>query len=66
MCHSIPLGAHVLGLKTRIGRDWSIIKLKMGLQPWKKHCEGEHSNIWRVYVNEISFQRYIEKNPFEK
>jgi hypothetical protein len=31
----------------------------------KKHYEGEHSNIWKVYVSEISFQRFAETNPFE-
>jgi hypothetical protein len=32
----------------------------------KKHYEDEHSNIWKVYVSEISFERYAETNPFEK
>jgi hypothetical protein len=53
MCHSILLGAHALGLKTRGRKGLVSHKTKNGTSTMKKHCEGEHFNIWKVYVNEI-------------
>jgi hypothetical protein len=29
-------------------------KIKNETSTMKKHCECEHSNTWKVYVNEIS------------
>jgi hypothetical protein len=66
MCHSVPFGVRVLGLKSRNRKGLICYKIKNGTSTMKKHCEGEHFNIWKVYVNEISFQHSIETNPFEK
>jgi hypothetical protein len=60
------LGAHVLGLKTRGSKGLIFYKTENGTSTMKKHYEGEHFNIWKVYVNEISFQRSVETNPSKK
>jgi hypothetical protein len=51
----------------KVRNDHFFIKLKtFGILTMKKHCDGEHSNIWKVYVSEISLRRFAKTNPFEK
>jgi hypothetical protein len=60
------LGAHVLGSKTRRSKGLIFYKTENGTSTMKKHYEGGDSNIWKVYVSEISFQCFFETNPCEK
>jgi hypothetical protein len=53
LCHSIALGAHVLGLKTQGRKGLISYKTKSGTATMKKHCETKHSNILNVYTSEI-------------
>jgi hypothetical protein len=48
------LGAHVLGSKTKGNKGLTFYKTENGTLAMKKGYESEHSNIWKVYVSEIS------------
>jgi hypothetical protein len=51
----------------KVRRDQSLIKLKtFGILAMKKHCDGEHFNIWKLYVSEISLRCFAEIDAFEK
>jgi hypothetical protein len=63
---SNSLGAHVFGSKTRGSKGLIFYKIENGTSTMKKHYESEHFNIWKVYVNEISLQRFVETNPSKK
>jgi hypothetical protein len=59
------LWVHVLGSKTQ-SRKWLIFyKIENGTSTMNKHYEVEHSNILKMYVNEIAWQRYVEMDVFE-
>jgi hypothetical protein len=66
MCHSILLIIHVLGSKTKDKKGLMSYKIENETLAMKKHCEGKHSNIWKVYFSEISLQHCTKTNPFEK
>ncbi len=53
LCHSIALGAHVLGLETQGRKGLISYKTKSGTSTIKKHCETKHSNNLKIYINEI-------------
>jgi len=53
MCHSVPLVIHVLGSKTKDKNELISYKIENGTLAMKKHYEGEHFNIWKVYFSEI-------------
>ncbi len=66
MCHLVPLGVHLLGSTTKGRKGLISYKTENATSAMKKHYEGEHFNIWKVYVSEISFWCSIETNPSKK
>lgn len=64
--HPIALGAHVLGSKIRSRKGLILYKTENGTSTMKNHCEGDHSNIWKVYVNEITLKCYVGIDRLEK
>jgi hypothetical protein len=62
---SVPLGVHLLGSTTKGRKGLIFYKIEDGTSAMK-NCEGEHYNIWKFYVSEISFQCSFETNHFEK
>jgi hypothetical protein len=50
MCYDQRLG---------VGKDQSFIKLKMGFQS-KFFNEGEHFDIWVVYISEVRLQQFVQ------
>jgi len=52
--HLVLLCVDALGLKSRSKKGLVFYKIENGTSTMKKHCEGEHFNIWKVYDNEIS------------
>ncbi len=66
ICHPIALGAHVLGSKIQGRKGLILYKTENGTSAMKNHYEGEHSNIWKVYVNEITLNCYVGIDPSKK
>jgi hypothetical protein len=53
LCHSIALGAYVLGSKTQGRKLLIFYKIKIRTLAMNKHCEIEHFDSLKMYVNEI-------------
>jgi hypothetical protein len=66
MCHSVPLVVHVLGSKTGVKKGLISYKTENGILTMKKHYEGEHFNIWKVYFSEISLWYSTKTNLSKK
>jgi hypothetical protein len=64
LCHSTTLGVHVLGSKNW-GRK-GLISYEIETSTMKKHCEVEHFDILKMYVDEIVQQHFVETNVFMK
>lgn len=60
ICHPIALGAHVLGSKIQGRKGLILYKTENGTA-MKNHCD--HSNIWKVYVNEITLKCFVGIDP---
>ncbi len=50
-------GYSCIGVKLKTTKRKGLISYKIEncISAMKKHCEGEHSNIRKAYVSEISF-----------
>jgi len=65
LCHSIALGAHVLGLETQGKKGLISCKTENELQPWKNIVK-RNINILKTYISEIVWEHSTKTNAFEK
>jgi len=57
---------HILWSKTWSRKGLISYKTKNGTSTMKKHCGAEHSSIFKMYVNEIIQQCFVETNALKK